>query len=54
MPHLYVIGRSWQWTRGSALLTGVGEDALYLTKHMLHHLERDNTSSNATRDKVEV
>src|SRR5438477_8299231 len=40
VPHLYVIGRSWQWTRGSALLTGVGDDALYLTKHMLHHLER--------------
>jgi putative flavoprotein involved in K+ transport len=30
VPHLYVIGRSWQWTRGSALLTGVGDDAVII------------------------
>lgn len=30
VPGLYFIGRSWQWTRGSALLTGVGDDARYL------------------------
>ena len=51
---LYVIGRSWQWTRGSALLTGVGDDALYLTKHLLHQLERDTTSGAAIRKKLEV
>ncbi len=48
VPHLYVIGRSWQWTRGSALLTGVGDDALYLTEHMLRDLERDNVSVDGT------
>jgi putative flavoprotein involved in K+ transport len=51
---LYVIGRSWQWTRGSALLTGVGDDALYLTKHMLQQLERNTTSRDATKDTIEV
>jgi putative flavoprotein involved in K+ transport len=27
VPGFYFIGRSWQWTRGSALLHGVGDDA---------------------------
>ncbi len=31
---LYFIGRSWQRTRGSALIAGVGDDGLYLTKHI--------------------
>jgi putative flavoprotein involved in K+ transport len=30
VPNLYFIGRSWQWSRGSALVTGVGEDAKYV------------------------
>ena len=30
VPGLYFIGRSWQWTRGSALLAGVGDDAAYV------------------------
>jgi putative flavoprotein involved in K+ transport len=30
VPNLYFIGRSWQWSRGSALVTGVGEDAEYV------------------------
>jgi putative flavoprotein involved in K+ transport len=54
VPNLYIIGRSWQWTRGSALLTGVGDDALYLKEHMLQHLEQDNTSSDTIRDKIAV
>jgi putative flavoprotein involved in K+ transport len=54
VPNLYMIGRSWQWTRGSALLTGVGDDALYLKEHMLQHLEQDNTSSDTIRDKIAV
>jgi len=41
----------WQWTRGSALLTGVGDDALYLAKHLFHQLEPDTASSDATREK---
>jgi putative flavoprotein involved in K+ transport len=51
---LYLIGRSWQWTRGSALLTGVGDDALYLTRHLLHQLERNTTSHDAIKDTIEA
>jgi putative flavoprotein involved in K+ transport len=54
VPCLYRIGRSWQWTRGSALLTGVGDDAFYLTKHLLHQLGRDTTSREATKKTIEV
>jgi putative flavoprotein involved in K+ transport len=39
VPNLYFIGRSWQWTRGSALFAGVGEDAKYLTEHIVRHLD---------------
>lgn len=35
VPHLYLIGRSWQWTRGSALLTGVGDDAALIKDHLV-------------------
>jgi putative flavoprotein involved in K+ transport len=38
IPNLYFIGRSWQWTRGSALLVGVGADAAYLAEHIVKHL----------------
>ena len=31
---LYVIGRSWQWSRGSALLAGVGADAAYVARRI--------------------
>jgi putative flavoprotein involved in K+ transport len=34
VPGLVFVGRSWQWTRGSALLTGVGADALYVVQHL--------------------
>jgi putative flavoprotein involved in K+ transport len=36
---LYFIGRSWQWTRGSALFAGVGEDAAYLREHIVKRLD---------------
>src|SRR6266480_4987134 len=35
VPHLYLIGRSWQWTRGSALLTGIGDDAAMIKDHIV-------------------
>lgn len=35
VPYLYLIGRSWQWTRGSALLTGVGDDAVMIKDHIV-------------------
>jgi putative flavoprotein involved in K+ transport len=34
LPYLCFVGRSWQWTRGSALFAGVGQDAAYLTEHL--------------------
>jgi putative flavoprotein involved in K+ transport len=40
LPNLCFVGRSWQWTRGSALFAGVGEDAAYLTEHIVGHFER--------------
>ena len=40
VPNLYFIGRSWQWTRGSALFAGVGEDAAYLTERLVKSLDQ--------------
>ena len=40
VPGLYSIGRSWQWTRGSALLHGVGDDASHLVGQIVAHLDR--------------
>ena len=38
-PGLFVLGRSWQWTRGSSLLHGVGKDAAFITRVLNYHLE---------------
>lgn len=38
VPGLYLIGRPWQWTRGSALLYGVGADAAYVADHLAGYL----------------
>jgi putative flavoprotein involved in K+ transport len=35
---VYFVGQSWQWTRGSALLTGVGADAAFVTADIARHL----------------
>lgn len=35
---VYFVGQSWQWTRGSALITGVGADAVYVTAEIARHL----------------
>ena len=40
LPYLCFVGRSWQWTRGSALFAGVGQDAAYLTEHLADLFER--------------
>lgn len=40
VPRLYFIGRSWQWSRGSALLAGVGEDAAFIVKHIARDLHQ--------------
>src|SRR5437588_7405266 len=34
VPGLYYVGRSWQWTRGSALVLGVGKDAAYIADQL--------------------
>jgi len=34
VPGLFFVGRNWQWTRGSALVTGVGDDAAYVTNRV--------------------
>jgi hypothetical protein len=36
---VYFIGRSWQWTRGSALLLGVGADAADLIGRIAAQLD---------------
>jgi putative flavoprotein involved in K+ transport len=36
---LCFVGQSWQWTRGSALITGVGADAAYVTAEIVRHLQ---------------
>ena len=38
VPGLYLTGRSWQWTRGSALLVGVGDDAAYVAGQIAERL----------------
>jgi len=43
---VYFIGQSWQWTRGSALLTGVGVDAAYVTEEIVRHLSRQDAAGN--------
>lgn len=35
---LFFVGRSWQWTRGSALLLGVGEDARFIVDQIVRQL----------------
>ena len=44
VPNLYFVGRSWQWTRGSALFAGVGEDAAYLTEHIAQDLDHQSVA----------
>jgi putative flavoprotein involved in K+ transport len=34
VPGLYFVGREWQWSRGSALMLGVGRDAAYVARHI--------------------
>jgi putative flavoprotein involved in K+ transport len=42
VPGLFFVGRSWQWTRGSALLLGVGEDARFTIGRVLHRLDTES------------
>jgi putative flavoprotein involved in K+ transport len=40
---LYCIGKPWQWTRGSATLTGVGADAQYIVESICEYLHESET-----------
>jgi putative flavoprotein involved in K+ transport len=48
VPGLYFVGRSWQRTRGSALLTGVGADAAYVTAQITRTLADRHASSEGS------
>jgi putative flavoprotein involved in K+ transport len=43
VPGLYFIGRSWQWTRGSALLAGIGDDAYHVVRRRIDERLSENT-----------
>jgi putative flavoprotein involved in K+ transport len=45
VPGLVHIGRSWQSSRGSALLTGVGADASDVARHLIDTLARTSATS---------
>jgi putative flavoprotein involved in K+ transport len=47
VPGVYFIGRSWQWTRGSALLAGVGDDASYVVSRITEQLSEVTTREYA-------
>ena len=51
VPSLYFIGRSWQWTRGSALFAGVGADAAYLAGHIIGHLHKGAAVETGDSDR---
>lgn len=61
VPGLYFIGRSWQWTRGSALLHSVGDDAAYVVSRISDQIlgrpiveedgrNRDDSSASVAED----
>ncbi len=49
VPGLYYVGRSWQWTRSSALVLGVGKDAAFVAGH-IDSFGRVTPSTVQTRD----
>ena len=50
VPGLTFIGRNWQWTRGSALVTGVGADASYVAQHLARSIG-DARSTGASESR---
>jgi putative flavoprotein involved in K+ transport len=54
VPGLYFIGRSWQWTRGSALLHGVGADAAFLAGQIATQLDESSTPRYAVFQRASV
>jgi len=54
VPGLYFMGRSWQWTRGSALLAGVGDDAAYVASRIAERPPRKMTGETDLVDRSMV
>jgi len=52
VPGLYFVGRSWQWTRGSALLAGVGDDAYYVVSRIARTLSGKMTGESVASRNV--
>ena len=50
-PGLYVLGLTWQHTRGSALLGWVGSDAAFIADQLSLHIDQDPDSSHANPSK---
>jgi putative flavoprotein involved in K+ transport len=48
VPGLTFIGRNWQWTRGSAILAGVGDDAAYVAQHVVETLSTTGSGASST------
>jgi putative flavoprotein involved in K+ transport len=46
VPNLYFIGRPWQRSRGSALITGVGADAAFVAARIAQSLDRGQLSNH--------
>ena len=53
VPNLFFIGRSWQWSRGSALVTGVGEDARYVADKVRQSLRSTDTTPASVNTRAE-
>jgi putative flavoprotein involved in K+ transport len=54
VPGLYFIGRSWQRTRGSALLLGVGDDAAFVARRLVEQVEERPVALPHARPAVSV
>jgi putative flavoprotein involved in K+ transport len=48
VPGLYYVGRSWQRTRSSALVLGVGRDAAYITDHIDAYIDSSGMATSST------
>jgi putative flavoprotein involved in K+ transport len=50
LPNFYFIGRPWQQSRGSALITGVGRDSQYLSEYIVKNLLAVATQNQPSGD----
>ena len=50
LPGLYFLGLSWQWTRGSALIGWVRDDAEYIAQQIESYEQAVPASASETSD----